>query len=80
MAADHDILLTRREAELVRRPVVGKGGYQSLLRRIQRGLHGRSLAIASKDLDALVRAVSGPKRGGFQMRAEAIVGPRPRRR
>lgn len=73
--ADHVIPLTRREAELVRRPVVGRGGYQSLLRRIQRGLRGRALSISSQDLDALVRAVSGKKRGGFQQRAEAIVGP-----
>lgn len=77
--AEHSISLTAREAALVRRPVVGRGGYQSLLRRIQRGLRGRQLAISSKDLDALVRAVSGKKRGGFQQRAEAIVGPRPGR-
>lgn len=74
--SDHVIPLTRREAELVRRPVVGRGGYQSLLRRVQRGLHGCSLSISNHDLDALVRAVAAKKQGGFQQRAEAIVGPK----
>lgn len=74
--SDHVIPLTRREAELVRRPVVGRGGYQSLLRRLQLGLHGHSLSISNQDLDALTRAVASKRRGGFQQRAEAVVGPK----
>lgn len=77
----HVILLSRADRDLVRRPVAGRGGYQSLLRRIQRGLRGRELHVAEADLDALVRAVSAPRQGGFQQRAAAIVrGPSRRRR
>lgn len=74
--SDHVIPLTRREVAVLRRPVVGHGGYQSLLRRVQRGLRGHALSISSSDLDALVRAVAVDKRGGFQRRAEAVVGPK----
>ncbi len=58
---------------LLERPVHGRGGWQSLLRRLQAGLHGHLLIISDKDFDQLVRACSGPHVGGFQLRCRAIV-------
>lgn len=58
---------------MLRRPIKGRGGFQSLMRRIQLGLRGRQLVIEQADLDALLRATRGPACGGFQRRARDIV-------
>lgn len=60
-------------AAMLRRPINGRGGFQSLMRRIQLGLRGRQLRVGQADLDALVRALKQPHVGGFQRRARAIL-------
>lgn len=68
--------LSPQTAELLARPVNGRGGFQSLLRRIQRGLDGVYLEIDVADFNALVRAASagGLRRmGGFQQRVLALI-------
>jgi hypothetical protein len=60
-------------AQMLRRPIHGRGGFQSLMRRVQLGLRGRQLRVAEDDFNALIRATSGPTVGGFQLRARDIV-------
>lgn len=67
------ILLRAESLELLGRPVVGRGGFQSLMRRLQAGLRGRVLTLSTKDLDALIRHCSGRTLGGFQLRARALI-------
>lgn len=72
----HLFVLHPQTAELLARPVNGRGGFQSLLRRIQRGLNDVYLEIDKADFDALVRAASkgGIRRmGGFQQRVLALI-------
>lgn len=73
MATSYAVLMSHKSLALLARPVVGHGGFQSLLRRLQRGRQGRVLHVSQKDLDALVRACSGPSAGGFQQRFRQIV-------
>lgn len=69
-------VLNAQTAELLARPVRGRGGFQSLLRRIQRGLDGVCLEVDIEDINALIRAASrgGIRRmGGFQQRVLALI-------
>lgn len=68
-----NVLLRPETADMLRRPIRGDGGFQSLMRRIQLGLRGRELRVEDADLDALMRATRGTKAGGFQRRARDIV-------
>lgn len=73
--AVRQIALLPATATIVRRPVVGRGGFQTLFRRIQAGLSGTVLTVSQADIDALVRMASGPagrRLGGFQHRAKAL--------
>lgn len=59
--------LSAEEVARLRLPVLGSGGYQVFLHRLQRGLKGRQLRIDTEDLGRLVSYVrQGP--GGFQQR------------
>jgi hypothetical protein len=73
MSALRQVKLHPQTAAMLRRPINGRGGFQSLMRRIQLGLQGRTLKVSQDDLDALIRAVSGPGKGGFQQRARSIL-------
>lgn len=68
------IWLSEEQRELVLRPVNGNGGFQSLLRRIQRsydpGLH--TVSVTKKDLDVILREIGRGPRGGFQKRLSAF--------
>jgi hypothetical protein len=55
------------EVERLRKPVVGSGGYQCLLHRLQRGLHGATLRVAISDFERIVTYWCSGK-GGFQRR------------
>lgn len=78
-AAVTRIVLSPRTAQLLGRGVRGRGGYQQLLRRLQRGLDGLSLDVAVDDLQALERSASmagSGRPGGFQLRIRALLGDR----
>lgn len=62
-----------RSLAFLARPVVGHGGWQSLLRRLQAGVCDGELICRTRDLDALVRHCSGVHHGGWQQRARAII-------
>lgn len=67
------IPLAPQTAAMLARPINGRGGFQSLMRRIQGGLRGQQLTVDQADLDALVRHVRGAHVGGFQRRAREIL-------
>ena len=74
-ARRHRIVLSPRTARLLARDVRGRGGFQTLLRRVQRGLDGLSLDVAADDLAALkcVASGGGGRLGGFQQRIRALL-------
>ena len=53
------------------RPVRGRGGFQSLLRRLQPRVHGSVLAIEPADLEKLLRYTHAYGGGGFQDRTRS---------
>lgn len=69
------IWLSPEQQTVVLRAVNGRGGFQSLLRRIQRSWDpGTStINVAQKDLEVILRELGrrGPK-GGFQQRFAAL--------
>jgi hypothetical protein len=75
-AADREvrvIALRPEVAEVLRRPVNGTGGFQTLFRRLQAGLKGCILRVDTRDLDRLVALASRRRTGGYQGRAEAVI-------
>jgi len=66
-----NIQLTPREVTLYSRPVRGRGGYQTLLRRIQQQISSQGvLDISDADLGKLIRYSFQYGEGGFQDRSE----------
>jgi len=61
------VVLTPGEVARLRRPVLGTGGLQSLLRRLQARLRGADLDVYMRDLPRIARYVRHGK-GGFQQR------------
>jgi len=58
----------------LRRPVVGQGGFQSLLRRIQRELgDGSDLLLTVGTIERMARYVERYSEGGFQGRLRYIL-------
>ena len=55
------------------RPVVGQGGFQSLLRQIQALLVGNELTLTPELIDKLVRYVQDYGGGAFQGRLDTIL-------
>lgn len=69
----YTILLRTESLTVLARPVVGRGGFQSLIRRLQQGRRGRVLTVSERDLKALIAACRGQRPGGFQLRCRAII-------
>lgn len=67
---NRDIRLSPSELESLRRPIVGAGGFQTLLRKLRKqvDLQTRILRVTSADHEKMIRykAEYGP--GGFQGR------------
>lgn len=61
--------------DLLQKPVTGKGGFQSLMRRLQQGLdlEGPTLTVTVGDVDTLIGYCQRPRAGGFQRRLWAVV-------
>lgn len=59
--------------EALGRPVVGPGGFQSLLRQIQALLVGNELTVTPELIDPIVRCVQDYGGGGFQGRLDTIL-------
>jgi len=56
------------------RPVVGEGGFQSLLRQLQASLDNDKLTLTSDLIAKMVRYVRDYGQGGFQGRLDAVLG------
>jgi hypothetical protein len=65
--------LSELEMEALHRPVVGSGGFQSLLRRLQGNLLGRTLLIDLDDVERVLRYASQYGEGGFQGRLRTAL-------
>ncbi|MEP7308516.1 MAG: hypothetical protein ABJA98_23675 [Acidobacteriota bacterium] len=64
--------LTPLGTRTLRKPIRGRGGFQSLLRKLRHQLDGRHLEVSRADLERLRRYAIGYG-GGFQGRAKGLV-------
>jgi len=62
------IKLTDAQVTRIRRPVKGRGGFQSLLRRVQSQIRNNVLTATPGDIEKLRRYSSQYGDGGFQGR------------
>jgi len=67
------IELTPDERECILRPVHGRGGMQSLLRRLQENLRGHDLSLTPEDCERVVRYANTYGQGGFQNRLKPLA-------
>lgn len=76
-----EVQLNREDLELLMRPVAGQGGWQSLLRKLQKQITGNTLTLTEDDSRRILRYILSYGSGGWQDRLAAIAGaPSPRRR
>jgi hypothetical protein len=78
-----EVQLNREDLELLMRPVAGQGGWQSLLRKLQKQIKGDILTLTEDDSRRILRYILSYGSGGWQDRLAAIAGapaPRPRGR
>lgn len=66
------IALTHAETAALQKPIRGRGGFQSLLRRLQNQLNGRHLDVSIADLERLRRYSAAYGGGGFQRRTVGV--------
>jgi hypothetical protein len=62
------VVLSNEEKGLLLKPVVGQGGWQSLLRRLQRQLDGSVLSLTPADVQRIGRYRERYGSGGWQGR------------
>jgi len=74
-----EIRLSREELELLTRPVAGRGGWQSLLRKLQRQITDKTLTLTEDDFRRILRYILSYGSGGWQDRLAAIAGAPARR-
>ena len=73
MAKPVSINLSATTATTLRKPIRGRGGFQSLLRRLQGQLDGRQLDVSPADAERLRRYSAAYGGGGFQRRTKGAV-------
>lgn len=69
-----DVQLSREDLELLSRPVAGRGGWQSLLRKLQKQINGNVLTLTEDDSRKILRYILSYGSGGWQDRLAAIAG------
>lgn len=68
------IVLDSEAVQALTRPVVGSGGFQSLLRRLQQGLGpDGTLTLGPEDVSTISRYVHDYGQGGFQGRLDLVL-------
>jgi len=72
------IQLNDRELARIQQPVKGRGGFQTLLRRIQKNINGNTLDASVSDIEKLVRYSFEYGQGGFQEQVKTAAVPRTR--
>lgn len=71
------IKLNKEEYEAFLQVPKGQGGFQTLLRRLQRRVvntRTRELELSEHDIERICRCKANPQRGGFQARFDKIFG------
>ena len=71
-----EIDLSSEDYQLLMRPVAGSGGWQSLLRKLQRQVNGNTLTITPADSQRILRYILSYGSGGWQDRLAGIAGRR----
>ena len=68
--------LTREELAELLRPVKGVGGFENLIRRLQKQVNHATaeIKLTKKDLEDIQRCAFDYKQGGFEDRLVAIFG------
>jgi hypothetical protein len=74
-----EVQLNREDLELLMRPVAGQGGWQSLLRKLQKQIEGNTLTLTEEDSRRILRYILSYGSGGWQDRLAAIAGAPARR-
>jgi len=67
------IELSADTLEKLARPVVGQGGFQSLIRQIQRQVDGNVLVLTPTLIERIAQYVHAYGNGGFQGRLDAVL-------
>ncbi len=68
------IQLTDNEAARFQKPVNGRGGFQTLLRRMQKSIDGENvLDVSDADVEKVIRYFFQYGQGGFQDRAKPVA-------
>jgi hypothetical protein len=69
-----NIDLSREDLEHLMRPVAGQGGWQSLLRKLQRQVSENTLTLTESDSQKILRYILSYGSGGWQDRLAGITG------
>lgn len=72
MRRPRTIVLSRRTVALLAKPIRGQGGFQTLLRRLQRQCARGALTVSAVDVERLTRYARRYGGGGFQRRTTAV--------
>ena len=67
------IELTQAQTRLLKRPIEGSGGWQSLLRLLQRRLEGQDLSLTPGEIARILRYKTRYGQGGFQDRLAGVI-------
>ena len=68
------IRLTSDDLDLLMRPVIGRGGWQAFLRKLQRQTREGVLTLNTQDSHRLIRYILSYGSGGWQDRLAGIAG------
>jgi hypothetical protein len=71
------IQLSDNDLEQLMRPVRGQGGWQSLVRRLQRQVQGNVIELSREDQERILHYLLSYGTGGWQERISSVV-PRSR--
>jgi hypothetical protein len=62
------VQLTKQDAEKLSKPVNGQGGFQNLMRGLQKRLRGRQVWVTQEEIVRIYRYATRGGQGGFQGR------------
>lgn len=71
-----DFPLSPHQLRALGKPVNGRGGHQTLLRRLQAQTTDGVLTIDNSDMEKILRYILSYGRGGFQSRLAGVTGRR----
>ncbi len=69
-----EIKLSSDDYELLMRPVAGSGGWQSLLRKLQKQVKDQTLTLTESDSQRILRYILSYGSGGWQDRLAGLAG------